>query len=148
MSRNVPVRKRRIFYEKRSIFRHFAWEREEMIPKWHQISQILCLFCLQAACKIWSRSEHVLGLNYVLLSNLQNRKFDQYPLKISLLKNTSFTHWLITRRSVMIQLWFIPHPIAYHLPKKMRYQWTKSDKEWKQGVKSKTMIKNTACIMI
>ena len=38
VSRNMPVRKRRIFYKKRSIFRHFARDREEMIPKRHQIT--------------------------------------------------------------------------------------------------------------
>ena len=53
-------------------------------------------------------------------------------------KNTSFTHWLITRLCGMIQLWSIPHSIAPHLPKKMRGRWTRSDKKWRQEARSKT----------
>ena len=48
----------------------------------------------------------------------------------------------------MIQLWFIPYPIAYHLQKKMRYRWTKSDEKWRQGTQSNTITnkKKTPCI--
>ena len=138
MSSNKAIRKTRIFTKKRSIFRHFAWKREEMIPQRHKTSSIFCLLCFQAAYEIWSRSEHVLGLDYALLSNLQNRKFHRNPLKISLSKNTSFTYWLITRHIVMIQLWSIYHSIAYHLPKKMRYRWTKSGENWSQETRSNT----------
>ena len=52
--------------------------------------------------------------------------------------NTSFTYWLITRHLGMMQLWFIPHSIAYHLPKKIRYRWTKSDEKWRQEGQSNT----------
>ena len=109
MSSNKAIRKTRIFTKKRSIFRHFAWKREEMIPQRHKTSSIFCLLCFQAAYEIWSRSEHVLGLDYALLSNLQNRKFHRNPLKISLSKNTSFTYWLISRNLAMTQLWFRCH---------------------------------------
>ena len=136
MFSNRPICKRRIFTKKRLIFRHFAWKREVMIPKRHQTSKIFGLVCFQAAYEIWSRSEHALGLNYVVLSNLQNPKFNRNPLKISLSKNTSFTYWLLSQHSVMIRSWSIPHSIAYHLPKKMRYRWTKSDEEWREEVES------------
>ena len=150
MFSNRPICKRRIFTKKRLIFRHFAWKREVMIPKRHQTSKIFGLVCFQAAYEICSQSEHALGLNYVVLSNLQNPKFHRNPLKISLSKNTSFTHWLITRHLAMIQLWSIPPSIAYHLPRKMRYRWTKSNEKWRQETRSKTwhQIRNTLYIYV
>ena len=53
-------------------------------------------------------------------------------------KNTSFTYWPITKHIVMTQLWSIPYSIAYHLPKKMRYRWTKSGEKWRQETQSKS----------
>ena len=62
-------------------------------------------------------------------------------------KNMPFTYWPITKHIVMTQLWSMPYSIVYHLPKKMRYRWTKSDKKWRQETRSKsTTNKKTPCI--
>ena len=127
-----------IFLRKKDWFFDILLEKEKLCdPRDTKLRKFLVL-CFQAAYEIWSRSEHALGLNYVVLSNLQNPKFNRNPLKISLSKNTSFTYWLLSQHSVTIQSWSIPHLIAYHIQKKMRYRWTKSDEKWRQETQSKT----------
>ena len=137
------------FSGNKMIFWHITSKRLKIIPPGPQISLTFFFWCLQAPYKVWSPSEHDLRLNNVLLLNLKIQKNHRNPLKLIWSKNTSFTHWLITRLCGMIQLWSIPHSIAPHLSKKMRGRWTRSDKKLRQEARSNTAHnkKNTLYII-
>ena len=113
------------FGEKFSVYRHFALKRLVIMLQRHKILSKFCIWCFKASYKVWSRSEHILWLNYVLFENSKNRNFRQKPLKIIFFKIKPFTHWPITRLVSMLELWSLPHSIAQNLTKKMRGRWMK-----------------------